>query len=184
MRYESPVHPTGIQYTAQTQKLGFGCFPKHPYFYQPALHETKLWEIKGLFGTPQQPRVQPCSLLSSALQHFGVWQLLGHGQQIPAQMAAPEVWGVESRAERTSSGNQKLSQPASRHLYVPLAVCVISQLGACSLHWDAWNLPPALRKASTIAFPYSGMGNATKAEKTCSFILGNLLRGLYNHLAR
>ena len=68
-----------------------------------------------MFGRPQQPGVQPHFLLSSGLPRFGVQQLLGQGQQIPAQMADVE----ESRAEMTSSGNQKLSQTVWGHLYSP-----------------------------------------------------------------
>lgn len=40
----------------------------------------------------------------------------------------------ESRAERTSSGNQKPSQTAWGHLQTPEPVCPINQLGACSLY--------------------------------------------------
>lgn len=91
----------------------------------------------------------------------------------------------ESRAERTSSGNQKPSQTAWGHLYGPPAICIINQLGPCSLQCWNWECSsPALQEKLQLLHFLTQVWETPSSpkERKCSCTLGNLLRGLESHM--
>lgn len=133
-----------------------------------------------MFWRPQQPGVQPRSLLSSVPQHFGVQWLLGHGQQIPALMAAlEERWGKAGLKGHLVATQNLLRQPGDTSMVSALPISLKPAHCTAMLGMP---FPSSARKASTVAFLYPGMGNPPKQRK-CSCILGNLLRGLPSHIS-
>lgn len=119
---------------------------------------------KGCLGGLSTPRVQPHSLLSSAPQHFGVQQLLGHGQQIPARMAAlEERWGKAGLKGHLVATKNLLRQPGD----TSMAIYIIYLLEACSLHCDTGNaLPQLCKKSFNCCISLPRYGKPPKAKKT------------------
>lgn len=130
---------------------------------------------KGCFGDPSSPGSSPapCSHQPRSISvSSGSWATASRSQ--PRWL----LWrrGGESRAERTSSGNQKPSQTAGGHLSMALWLSVL-QISLESAH--CWECPsPALQKKKksfncSISLPRDGKPtpsteSAVVIWKTCS----------------
>lgn len=132
VQYKSTIHSKSIKHPAQPQKLCLGAFQSVLISVSQHYVGQSSVRSKGCLGGPSSPGFSPvpCShqphrtLVSSSS-----WAMASRSQ--PRELLWRRV--RESRAERTSSGNQTPSQPAWGHLDSPAALCGVNQLAACSL---------------------------------------------------